>query len=98
MAAIVRKGDMHTGHASPTPNPFHLGEYGGGSANVFVNGEPCQRIGDGISCGDAAAAGSGDVKANGIGVHRLGDGTTGHGSWVPVSAATASGNVFANGE
>ena len=98
MPGIVRKGDMHVGHASPTPNPFHVGSYNGGSANVFVNGEPCQRIGDGISCGDAAASGSGDVKANGIGVHRIGDGTGGHGSWVPNSAASGSGNVFANGQ
>ena len=98
MPGIVRKGDVHVGHASYSPNPFHQGSYALGSTDVFVNGDPCQRIGDGITCGDTAAAGSSTVFANGKGVHRIGDGTSGHTSWVPNSAASGSGNVFANGQ
>jgi len=97
MPGIVRNGDIHVGHASPTPNPFHQGSYTGGSPNVNVNLQPAMRIGDAISCGDAAAAGSSNVFINGIGVHRIGDATTGHGSWVPNTALTGSSNVFANG-
>ena len=46
MPAIVRQGDVHVGHASPTPSPFHQTPYPGGSPNVFVNGKAVQRIGD----------------------------------------------------
>ena len=96
MPAIVRQGDVHIGHASPTPSPFHQTPYPGGSPNVFVNGKAVQRIGDSTACGDPAVAGSGTVFANGIAVHRVGDGTGGHGSWVPNAAATGSPNVFAD--
>ncbi|MCE8430732.1 PAAR domain-containing protein [Rhodovulum sulfidophilum] len=34
----------------------------GGSASVFVNGKPAGRIGDAISCGGAADAGSPNVS------------------------------------
>lgn len=35
----------------------------GGSGSVFVNGKPIARVGDDITCGSAAAAGSGNVFA-----------------------------------
>ena len=97
MPGIVRQGDSHAGHASPTPSPFHKTSYVGGSPNVNVNSKAVIREKDSTACGDPAVGKSGDVKVNGIGVHRLGDGTGGHGSWVPNSAATSSTNVFANG-
>jgi len=95
MPAITRVGDAHVGHASPTPSPFHKGAYSAGSGNVKVNGKAVVRVGDPVSCGDAAAAGSGTVKVNGIPVHRVGDATTGHGSWVPNASAAGSSNVNA---
>ena len=54
-------------------------------------------MGDTTGCGDPAAAGSPNVFVNKIPVHRLGDATAGHGSFVPNSSASWSGNVFANG-
>ena len=45
MPGIVRKGDVHVGHASPTPNPKHVTAYAAGSDNVFVNSQNVQRIG-----------------------------------------------------
>jgi len=98
MPAVVRVGqDVHVGHASPTPSPFHQTSYATGSPDVFTNNSKTVRIGDTTSCGDPASAGSPDVFANNIPVHRLGDATSGHGSWVPNSAATGSGDVIANG-
>lgn len=98
MPGIVRTNvDIHVGHASPTPSPFHQTAYAVGSPNVFTNNENTVRIGDTTSCGDPASAGSPNVFANNIPVHRLTDSTAGHGSWVPNSAATGSDNVFANG-
>ena len=98
MPGIVRSGlDRHKGHASPTPSPFHQTNYTGGSSNVLVNGAKAIRIGDKTTCGDPASGGSSTVFINGIGVHRRGDATSGHGSWVPNSAATGSGNVFSDG-
>ena len=98
MPGIVRVGlDTHVGHASPTPNPFHKTSYATGAEKVFVNGANAVRIGDTTGCGDPAAAGSSDVFAEGIGVHRIGDATGGHGSWVPNSASSGSGDVKANG-
>lgn len=94
MPGVVRKGDVHVGHASPTPNPFHKTAYVAGSPDTFVNNRNVQRIGDKTSCTDPAAAGSPTVYCNGIKVHRLGDATGGHGSWVPNAAASASQNVF----
>ena len=43
------------------------------------------------------ASGSPNVFVNSIAVHRKGDSTGGHASWPGNSAATGSGNVFANG-
>ena len=90
MPAVVRTNkDKHVGHASPTP---------AGSGDVYVNEEKVVRIGDKTSCGDPASAGSGTVYANNIKVHRKGDATAGHGSWVPNSANTGSGDVYADGD
>ena len=97
MPAVTRVGDKHTGHSSPTPNPFHQGSYSAGSPNVNANGQAVTRIGDAIDCGDSASAGSATVFANGIGVHRVGDATAGHGSWVPNTSAEGSPNVNAGG-
>jgi len=98
MAAVTRVGlDSHVGHASPTPNPFHSTAYASGSSNVNTNGAATVRIGDATSCGDPATGGSATVFVNGIGVHRKGDGTGGHGSFVPNSSASGSSNVFAGG-
>ena len=47
MPAISRVGvDLHVGHASPTPSPFHQTAYASGSPNVNVNGAAAVRIGD----------------------------------------------------
>ena len=98
MPGVVRTNkDKHVGHASPTPNPFHVGTYTNGSSNVFINGKACIRIGDALSCTDKAETGSSDIKVNGIGVHRRKDVTSGHGSWRPSAAAVGSDNVIANG-
>ena len=99
MPGVVRTNkDTHVGHASPTPNPFHQTKYTSGSGDVYANDEKVVRIGDKTSCGDPASAGSGTVFANRIAVHRKGDATRGHGSWVPNSAASGSGDVFADGD
>ena len=96
MPACGRSGlDVHVGHASPTPNPFHQTAYTGGSPNVSINSAASIRIGDTTSCGDPAVAGSSTVRVNSIAIHRVGDATGGHGSWVANAAATGSSNVNA---
>ena len=97
MPGIVRKGDVHVGHASPTPNPKHVTAYAAGSDNVFVNSQNVQRIGDMTSCGDPATTGSPNIYVNGIKVHRRNDATGGHGSWVPNASNSGSSDVFAGG-
>ena len=98
MPPVTRVGlDKHIGHASPTPSPFHQTAYAVGSPNVNTNGAKTVRIGDTTSCGDPATGGSGTVFVNGIPVHRQGDGTGGHGSWVPNNSASGSPNVIAGG-
>ena len=98
MPACVRSGlDVHVGHASPTPNPFHQTAYTGGSPNVSINSKPSIRVTDKTTCGDPATVGSSTVKVNGLKIHRVGDATGGHGSWVPNASAAGSPNVFAGG-
>jgi uncharacterized Zn-binding protein involved in type VI secretion len=92
MPAIIRTGDVHLGHASPTPNPFHQTAYVSGQAKVSVAGSLAVRIGDLTACGDAAVGGSAKVSIAGSFVHRSGDATSGHGSWVP-NVASVSTNV-----
>lgn len=95
MPGVVRQGDSHAGHASPTPNPFHKTSYvSSAQSKVYANGKRVIVDGDKTGCGDPAAAFSGRVFAEGKAVHRLGDATGGHGSWVPNAAASASGNVI----
>lgn len=89
--------DLHIGHASPTPNPFHRTAYAQGSPNVFTNGQKTVRQGDKTYCGDPAVGCSSTVFVNGIGVHRLGDATGGHGSWVPNASSSGSPDVYAGG-
>ncbi len=97
MPKVVRVGsDSHVGHASPTPNPFHVTPYATGSGDVYVNDDQVVRVGDVTGCGDPAVGSSPDVFANGVKVHRRGDATGGHGSWVPNAAASGSPTVFAN--
>ncbi|WP_231119179.1 PAAR domain-containing protein [Rhodovulum sp. MB263] len=58
----VRQGDSYAAHGCGTcPKPSHERSLSGGSGTVFINGKPAARIGDAISCGGAAASGSGDV-------------------------------------
>jgi len=97
MPGIVRQGDSHVGHASPTPSGFHRTTYVGGSPNVFVNGKAAIRITDTTACGDPAVEGSKKVFVNKIGVHRLGDDTGGHGSFTANSSSSSSTNVLADG-
>ena len=52
-----RVGDSYDTHG-------HMGSCAGGSPNVFVNGRAIVRVGDGVSCGGAAATGSQTVFAN----------------------------------
>lgn len=96
MPGIVRLGDAHVGHASPTPNPFHQTTYAVGSPKTFVNGKAGVRKGDTTGCGDPAVGHSPTVYMDGIPVHRLGDSTGGHGSWVPNASAQSSTDVFAD--
>lgn len=55
----VRKGDAYAPHGCPScPAPVHPRSLSGGSGTVFINGKPAGRVGDDISCGGAADAGS----------------------------------------
>ena len=60
---VVRVSDAWPDHTDPGPPDTHSGTQSGGSSSVFVNGLALARIGDAISCGDAAAGGSPDVIA-----------------------------------
>ncbi|KAE9627935.1 PAAR domain-containing protein [Parasedimentitalea maritima] len=94
MPAVTRKGDSCTGHGPYPPRAST-----GGSGDVFANGIPVHRQGDGwaVHCmpgpvchGGSLASGSGSVSANGQQLGRIGD---------PVdcgsSVAGGSGSVFA---
>ena len=98
MPGIARRGiDLHAGHASKTPNPFHSTKYTtAGQTKVTVNGALAVVIGGSTACGDPAVGGSAKVTAGGSPVHRIGDATGGHGSWLPNACATGSLNVIAH--
>ncbi|WP_116131180.1 PAAR domain-containing protein [Tropicimonas sp. IMCC34043] len=94
MPAVTRRGDMGTGHAD-WPARASVG----GSGDVFVNGIPVHRNGDGwaVHCNppgqchaSALAGGSSTVFANGKGGGRVGDAVA-----CGSKVATGSGNVFA---
>jgi len=94
MPAVARKGDLDTGHDSCSPRPSSEG-----SPNVYVNGRPAHRQGDGwsphgcanhASHGSVLAEGSGTVYVNGKPLGRVDD---------PVACgskvAEGSGDVYA---
>lgn len=56
-----RVGDAWAVHGACEEHSPHGGVASSGSGTVLVNGQSLCRIGDGISCGDAMATGSGDV-------------------------------------
>lgn len=99
MPGIVRKGlDIHIGHASPTPNPFHRTDYTNpNQSHVNVDGGLAVVVGGNTGCGDPAVAGSSKVTIEGKPVHRKGDATGGHGSWVANAAKSGSTKVSAGG-
>ena len=73
----------------------------GGSLNVYVNGAPAHRVGDGQSHGGVQGGGSPDVFANGRGIARVGDYSSGEPP-PPVQhsdhpEASGSPDVFVNG-
>jgi uncharacterized Zn-binding protein involved in type VI secretion len=57
-----RKDDTWPPHGH-TPPPIIGDIMASGSETVFVNGKPIARVGDDITCGSVAAAGSGNVFA-----------------------------------
>ncbi|MCF6446151.1 PAAR domain-containing protein [Nereida sp. MMG025] len=64
--AAVRQGDAYAPHACSTcPAPPHPRSLSGGSSTVFINGKPAGRVGDAISCGGMAGAGSGTISIGG---------------------------------
>lgn len=97
MPAVTRLGDMCSGHGCWPPRPST-----GGSPDVYADGVPVHRQGDGWAAhtcpsipethASALAAGSATVHANGKQLGRVGD---------PVACgstvATGSGTVFAGG-
>ena len=100
MPAVTRQGDSCTGHECFPPRSSTSG-----SPNVYVNGKPAHRQGDGWNphtCthpkvphgthGGSLSAGSATVYCNGKQLGRIGD---------PVSCgssvASGSPNVFAGG-
>jgi uncharacterized Zn-binding protein involved in type VI secretion len=99
MPGICRVGvDLHVGHASPTPNPFHQFPYTSTpQSSVTVEGALAVVVGGTTACGDPAVGGSSLVTIEGIPVHRRLDATGGHGSWVPNAAKTGSTKVIAGG-
>lgn len=99
MPAIARDGDdFSTGHGCTG-----VSQVTGGSSNVFINGIPCERLGDptvshtvpsGESCVphvSSISSGSSTVFVNGIAVARVGD------SCDAGSIIEGSPNVFAGG-
>ncbi len=94
MPRIVRDGaDLHYGHASPTPNPYHQTPYVSGQSKVKAMGRAVVRKGDATACGDPAVGCSSKVRAVGKFVHRKGDTTGGHGSWRPNAAKSGAPKV-----
>jgi len=94
MPAAARLGDTCTGHGCWPPRASSAG-----SSNVFINGKPAHRVGDGWSShccpnngchSSALAAGSGSVFVNGAALGRVGDSVA-----CGSAVASGSGNVFA---
>lgn len=88
--------DRHLGHASPTPNPYHMTPYvASPNSRVTANGIPVVVVGGATACGDFAVGGSAFVTASGLPVHRLFDATSGHGTFPPNISAGGSPQVIA---
>lgn len=93
MPAVVRLGDLCSGHGCFPPRPNDQG-----SPNVFVNGLPAHRLGDHwtahccfVVCHDSTlSGGSSTVFANGRPLGRVGDAVA-----CGSVAAQGSSNVFA---
>lgn len=101
MAAVLREGDQHIGHAAPCA-PFHrTGYIAGGNSTVYIDGSLAIVDGDSTACGDPVVGKSSKVFINGKGVHRQGDSTAGHGTdpcgsnWFPNAGGPTSSSVFA---
>lgn len=60
---VHRQGDSWNVHCCGIP--CHGGSLAAGSSTVFANNKDLGRIGDPVSCGSAAANGSGNVFAGG---------------------------------
>jgi len=60
---VHRQGDSWNVHCCGIP--CHGGNLASGSSTVFANNKDLGRIGDPVSCGSAAANGSGNVFAGG---------------------------------
>ena len=61
---ISRQGDNNTVHLLPgAPCPSHAVPITTGSTTVFINGQGCGRIGDGITACTQVATGSSNVFA-----------------------------------
>lgn len=100
MPAVTRLGDTCTGHECFPPRAST-----GGSPNVFCNGKPVHRVGDGWEAhtcthpkiphgthGGSLASGSSTVFVNGKPIGRVGDSVS-----CGSSVASGSPNVFAGG-
>jgi|TARA_B110000977_G_C11007235_1_gene466240 uncharacterized Zn-binding protein involved in type VI secretion len=94
MAFVTTNIHRHIGHASPTPNPFHVTPYIASQVLVTAGGAPVIRLGDGTACGDMVVGCLPLVTIVGQPVHRLGDATSGHQSWPPN--ASAGGHPLVN--
>jgi uncharacterized Zn-binding protein involved in type VI secretion len=68
-----------------------------GSGNVFINGSPAHRIGDGDSHGGIQAEGSPNVFVNNIPLARVGDNNIDELLHPPNPEAVGSPNVYCNG-
>lgn len=95
MPAVTRQGDNNTGHDACPPVSL-----ASGSGNVYINGQPCGRMGDPYEVHSCPAhvphvgeisGGSSTVSVNGKPIARVGDPVSCGGS-----VAVGSGNVYAN--
>jgi len=63
---ISRQGDVNNSHLIPgSPCPSHQAPITTGSTTVFINGQGCGRIGDGVTACTSVASGSSNVFAGG---------------------------------
>ena len=61
---ISRQGDVNNSHLIPgSPCPSHQAPITTGSTTVFINGQGCGRIGDGVTACTSVSTGSSNVFA-----------------------------------